>query len=282
MKKEVFISIFGLFILAGCYTQQKENDLAIANLKGNVKSVKELSFKAKDEFGRIIKGDRARASDFQKDVFILYNKSGNRIEDNRYNRDDSLHERYTFIYDDKDRLIEENWFARIDRRFLFKYDENNYLVERNWFDPDGSLKRKTIYHYNEKGNLTEESAFNSDGSLNSKYTFEYDLNGNRIKERWYDHTAKPIGIIENKYDRKGNLTEIINYSATGELIRTEKYTYDRKGNPLEEAWYNREGKQIRFHTYTYQYDSRGNWTKRIEFNFNVPVFVVTREIDYFD
>jgi len=52
-------------------------------------------------------------------------------------------------------------------------------------------------------------------------------------------------------------------------------------NPTEWVNYEKDGSKKSTTTYTYEYDSRGNWIKRVIFSDSEPVLVTTREIEYY-
>ena len=54
--KNYFIGLF-LILFVGCNPEKTENDLTKANLKGKVKSIKEIPYKPIEKFGEITKGD---------------------------------------------------------------------------------------------------------------------------------------------------------------------------------------------------------------------------------
>ena len=81
MKKFILMCLFIFFIITCVLfiykiTKNKttENDLNIANLNGNVKSVTVFSFDVKEKFGELIDTNTSKLS------FSSYNKNGNLIE----------------------------------------------------------------------------------------------------------------------------------------------------------------------------------------------------------
>ena len=152
MKKQLFIATGVLLILFGCNHNNVKNDLKEANLLGNVKSVRQTSFKALEKFGKLTKGDRYGYGD--GDGYVLYNDEGNIIEQNEYNSDGSLSFKHTYTYDNKGNMIEQNRY-----------------------NSDGSLSKKYTSTYDNKGNVIEENEYDSDGHLASRWTYIYDNKG---------------------------------------------------------------------------------------------------------
>ena len=66
----------------------QKNDLKKLNLNGNVKSIREFSYKVFEKFGDIQKGEAGLS------YYNIFSNKGNKIEDNRYNPDGSLDKKY--------------------------------------------------------------------------------------------------------------------------------------------------------------------------------------------
>ena len=117
-----------------------------------------------------------------------------------------------------------------------------------------------------------------------RFEYKYDANGRRIEDRRYDNRDLLERRIVRKYDAKGNEIErleiFIQYSARREPPMYEEpplrdvYFYDARGNETEKAHYvpvfktptmEYDGiKPIQRTLYSkYEFDSHGNWTKRI-------------------
>ena len=61
--KKILLLIFGCLLLIQCSNEnQKKNDWVKGNLKGKVKSKKEIIYKAVEKFGEIQKGNRLNSS----------------------------------------------------------------------------------------------------------------------------------------------------------------------------------------------------------------------------
>ena len=104
MKRIILVAVAIVSLVACNQTkkEEKKTDLKEANLKGKVKSVREITYNAVEKFGEIEKGDRSSG------IVTIYNEQGNEIEVNRYNSDDSLDWKFTYKYDDKGNQIEVN------------------------------------------------------------------------------------------------------------------------------------------------------------------------------
>jgi len=140
MKKLLYIFL-GLSLIVACSDDDKKNDLTRNNLNGNVKSTYEISFEAIEKFGEIEKGDKRWQDYDESDNKLIYNDNGNRIEDNKYDKDGEL-----------------------TNKLKFKYDDNGNQIEEKNYDEDGELENKYIYEYkfDDKENWIQKTIFKDD------------------------------------------------------------------------------------------------------------------------
>lgn len=269
------------FIWAAFYSADAstENDLKEMNLKGNVKSVRQTTYKAVKIGDNVEKGGRKLERKSDLDFFILFNANGNKSEQYLFKADSSL-----------------------DRKLIYQYDDKGSTTQEDRYDADGTLTHKTAfsYTYDSKGKVTERIR-TADGRSYT-YTSKYDDKGNIIE---WDADGKPESAY--KYDGNGKVIEVAYYKADGGADWRYTYTYDSNGNKYEETWYqsgtkfvmkylwkyddkgnvvgcvwvdskNKSRKQFQW---SYEYDKHGNWTKQIEYRKDKPVFVTERQLAYF-
>lgn len=199
MKKIVTLLAISLALFS---CTGKKNDLQRMNLKGKVKSVRQIPYRAVEKFGEVQKG---AVEPFGDNMFWLFNEQGNKIEENRYKSDGSLNWKSTYKYDDKGNQIEENSYksnGSLDSKSTYKYDAKGNEIEKNVYNSDGSLDWKHTYKYDAKGNEIEENWYNSDGSLSWKYTYKYtyDKHGNWIEKIEYNEDNKPFRVTEREIE----------------------------------------------------------------------------------
>ena len=102
--KKIILATLSVLCLVSCNQSEKTNDLTEENLKGKVKSITENTYEAVEKFGQI-----------EKDItissyFHIYNEKGNKIEENDYDSDGRLDEKYTYKYEyDKN----NNWTQQV-------------------------------------------------------------------------------------------------------------------------------------------------------------------------
>jgi hypothetical protein len=165
----IFLTFYLMIFFCSTIFGQK-NDLRKLNLNGNIKSIREFSYKAIEKLGDIQKG---------KAGFFYYNffsNKGNKIEDNSYISDGSL-----------------------IKKFTYKYDDKGNRIENSRFTSDGNIEKKYTYKYEDMGNAIEENCYTSDGILLSKYTYKYEYDN---QENWNKQIRfeddKPKYIIERE------------------------------------------------------------------------------------
>ncbi len=221
-NKNYLLTILLVLLVSVTTTECKEvkTDLQRKNLKGKVKSVRYIDYKAVDKFGELTKGDKSEYNWNNK--LTKYDNNGNEIEWNRYNSDGSLDCKYTYKYDNNGNKIEENCYnsdGSLCWKYTYKYDNNGNTIEKNSYKSDGSLYRKYTYKYDNNGNKIEENGYKSDGSLDYKYTYKYDNNGNTIEGNRYNSD----GSLDYKY--------------------TYKYKYDKYGNWIQKIYFEQKGEK---------------------------------------
>lgn len=167
-----------------------------------------------------------------------------------------------------------------DYDIFIKYDENGNIIVQKWYNSNDSLLGKLIYTYDHRGNKIEKNAYSSDGSLYNKYIYAYNQMGNQIEEKLYNSK----GILTNKntytYDDKANLTEHTEYGSAGFYVKNT-YAYDEQGNQIEQNRYNADGSLEKKYSRAYEYDTQGNWTKKLSFKNKIPEYIQVREYEYY-
>src|SRR5260221_7442170 len=162
--KKIILSIIITMIVNAAYSQVRiKSDLQEMNLKGNVKSVRETSYKAVKKSHVIQKGKRKRESPkYDRDFYVILNDKGYKAEENEYNKDGSIYRKFSYLYDDRGNTIEIDWYNS-DGSFSNKHKYSNtyvdkvYLTERIHYRPDSSIDAKYTYKYDDKGNMTERN-----------------------------------------------------------------------------------------------------------------------------
>ncbi|MBK7095063.1 MAG: hypothetical protein IPH57_08460 [Saprospiraceae bacterium] len=283
------MAVLGFFNFS-CFSQEneKENDRESLNLKGNVKSIEECTFKAIEYFGEV----EIDYSDFDnfcsgKLKRIIFNSFGNIIEENHYgrtqmnreisNKNEIIERKFyngsmqNFVlrsktknkYNDRGICIEVSKFNQNgSTNFKNKYDDEGNTTEEIYYDQKGAMYRKTKSTYDERGKLIEEIRYDENGAISSKTKSIYDDKGNTTEEIYYDQKGAISSKTTSAYDEKGKLIEEINYDEKGAISSKTKFIYDQRGNHIEDIYYNKEeAKNVKT---KYIYDDRNNCVEVIE------------------
>lgn len=182
MKHKIILSVLYLLVLAGCTKEDKKNDLTEANLKGRVKSVRQIPYEAVEKDGKIIKGVIFPSffSYHNHNNQVKYDDKGNKIEENIYDEEELKH---NSKYDSKGNQIEENRYfeGKLVEKYTFKYDSRGNKIEENHYNSDEGLSSKFISEYDNKGNLIERNSYDSVGELNYKSIYSMNMMIKKIK-----------------------------------------------------------------------------------------------------
>ena len=138
---------------------ENKSDRELAELIGNVKQIKQVSYKANKKEGEIVPGKIALGNKFEFTNFIT-------------------------TYDEKGAEIKEHVFGK-DGSEIFIYNEKGQHTELINYNTDGSLHQKAISKYNDRGNMIESISHNADGSLYYRTTDTYNEQGKPLEHIHY-------------------------------------------------------------------------------------------------
>jgi len=257
------------------------------NLKGKVRHIRTTNYYAVERFGKFEKGeltdeleepclyDNYFSLSGLMDSTVAYNrqkqllyKSFNTFENDKiiaqknYNGDGSLASSYDFSYNEKTGEQEEvrRYDAKEGRRW-------RYVVRRSPNDP--SVIEKIIYDEN--------------GDVNYRCKVkEYKKNGTLVKEIVYNSDGDVERVAE--YNNDGKI--LIDSAVIQESV--SRWVYNKKGD----VEYMESARRGDYH-YSYEYDSKGNWIKKIwysgyhdedegpEHDECNPVYIQERVIEYY-
>ena len=196
-------AIFSM-LLSSC-GEKRVSHYELCGLNCPAKSVKVLSYDAKNRFGKIVKGNLIKGLNYT----IQFNKFGN-IESVSGFNDDGL----------------------LEGMIKYGYNENNNIIEISCFDSEGNLVRNI--KYNEFSKIVEDTDY-EDGKIESRSNYKYDENKNLVNESmmctYYDYSFRKKDTayyeIVNKYDANNNVVEKSIYEDGGMAASaTYEYEYD--------------------------------------------------------
>lgn len=276
--KTILFTLLGIALFTSSCSTKRKTDWEKNNLKGEVKSFKEITYEAIEMLGEIKKGI-PRGYIYDANKFSIFNKNGSIIESNIGSM------KWTFKYDDKGNEVESNIYdydGKLSNKLIYKYDESGDKIELNSYNSDGRLYARTINKYDAKGNKIESNLYDSVGKQTSKDVFQYNDRRELIENKSYYFADNILSKDVFKYNDKGNLIEENNYMSDGTLFRSITLKYDENGNVIEFNSCIKDSNDNIHNTYKYYYDKKGNWIKQIIFVNTIPKYIKEREIEYFE
>lgn len=197
----------------------------------------------------------------------FFKRDGSPAGRKKYAYDSAGHKTEELLYDVSGILI-----SRLD------YDGRQNLTYSELFRSDGSVieKQSIVHSYRRDGNTLEDSYAPTPASGKIKDVYTYNDSGQIVKqlvagiESSFDSSGR---IVEEKlggirttysYDEQGRETErVVDDPFSGER---QKFVskFDSHGNEKERIAYKGDGSVFMHFDWTYDYDSRDNWTRKIE------------------
>ena len=227
MKKIVLILLLGLFTTNNYSQKTGWEDYG---LKGKVKSMRKIPFEFVSKFGKMEKKRK------NGEYHVFFAQNGNILKRQDYFPfDGKIFSNYTYKYDDKNFLIEENEFQIAQNyKTIYKYNDKGLCIEGNVYRSNGSLEKSYKYEYDNKGYLIEKS-YNF-----TKYYYTNNDKGNPISIE----IEEPLSLKEifYEYNDKGDVIKIIKPDAFNSYDKeyTIEYKYDNQGHWVEKIVYNND------------------------------------------
>ena len=203
---KTFFLIIVVLILSISSENRQKNDLEKEHLKGNVKSLRQVSFNVVDKFGEIVKDGFGGAGWFGSDDFL-----------NKYNDKGFLTESIAKYFDGDTLIYQE----------IYTYDDKGNEIEVYQSNSEGESGKET-HKYDDKGNPIEVNTYYPIDSLEMsyRYTYKYDDKDNIIEETNYTNRSSEGRLVTYSYDDNDNITEVKGYTTEGYLYWKIIYTYD--------------------------------------------------------
>lgn len=309
LKTILVLSFFHSFAFGQDLKIEYEN-LETLNLKGNVKTILEKSFKATQKNGKILKSGTGWQYDWQNDSEYFFDTFGNLI----YKNDvlgSKTKENYSAKLDDQHRIIEIN---RLYKTIQYEYDSTNRIrsskvINRQpavistgkekptagngtnikyFYDSNNLLIKKEGYRYNSKFSVEtfKYDAFNNlilceikQDSLIETHRYQYNDQNLVMKYVWSDNEEGIAEITTYEYLDK---IKILEHWVLFTENEPDGYIDDHfeNGNIIKSTEVEEDGSITDQEIYNYTYDSQNNWIQKI-MNVNDEFFIVEREIEYY-
>lgn len=279
--KLFIILITTIFLFTNCSKKEivKENDLSKLHLKGKVKSLKHIGYKA------FMDGDSVATGSIEVDKAHYFNEDG-------------------FVMK----------LRQLDNSSFYSYDNTMKLLNIKEYYEDGNIRSTSKYNYDYFSGLLKNIDFNLyrhgieklSKSINQK--FEYDDRGNILKEESsYPDGAKidntfymykdnvlvkdsaniyqgeELAFIITSNYKNGLKNEIFEYNALSQKKLTVKreIIYNEYGHNIEMLETDFQDSTTKLFKYDLNYDSTGNWIKVTESENGEPSFIAVRTIEYY-
>lgn len=285
--------LFAIFVFANFFVNAQEkngDEMHDENLKGIAKKVSIAFY-----YGGITDGKKPHWTSIQ-----YYNKMGKITSYHQYNKFGRLEDNDTYFYDEKSHLIKVRYeeYGKLQSISVINYDSSGRLSEVLSLDADSVLKHRNTYNHSQNAVLIETIYNISADSIVSKNIDKLDSRGNSIESKVYDKNDNIVRTWRSEYDYMNNFISQEEFSADNKLVsnNTHVYTYYPNKNMKTDINYQNgiinskesfdiHGNMIEVINYSgskdndvtskeidkYKYDSKGNWTEKIDYE-NGEVF----------
>lgn len=221
-----------LFIAVFVFSQISQGQ-SYDDIKREEKKIQKRTSEKETAFKQKIKSKKEFNENGTKSI-ILFDKMGNKTEFTEFLKDGSDTRKYTYKYNDNDKIIEENYFGNYNgtpTKIEYLYDENNYMIKKTEYDARMKISQITSRVFGKTNNLEKEIKINWRGDTVGIIKYEYDEMKRRIKATHFINTAIFENLYEYKYDIRNNMIECDVFDNVG-LVWKYVYEYDERGNEI--------------------------------------------------
>jgi hypothetical protein len=206
--------------------------------------------------------------------------------------------------------VQENYEnGELKQTTLLEYDAAGRSLSNTVKRPNGHVAYRSESVYRPDGQLLENSQFNGHNGTTSHIYLHYDEKGRRVAIEVFDGTGELERTHTYAYDDKGRCTEeAITYlmpSMESESTKTV-YAHNAQGDIVLQTIFDGKGQVKQEYSYTHEYDSEGkrimpqpnqqteyredvlhtdrhgNWTARVVYHRQVPMYAQERTLVYTD
>jgi TonB family protein len=158
------------------------------------------------------------------------------------------------------------------------YDSNGRVTERIFYASEGNMWSKMAYNYDGEGNRSDiiyraivgesSQAGNVQNRglrefIRLKRTFKYDADGNRTEEADFTEDGALSKRTLYVFDSQGYV-KVVQRASDGAVTSRCVNEYGERGRIKREICYDSRGALNRKGSCGYEFDSTGNWIKRVE------------------
>lgn len=255
-KLKIFGLIVGLILVAVLikFIFYKPREIMFENAKvyGEVKSIKEISYKAQVKNNEVVKFKRWRRGHLTDDFHCFFNKEGLPIKKVFYPAADT---------------------GATSRTYLYKYDQKGQLIN---FYNEAKNPTKPSYFYNQKGQLIQEKTslniirydYYPDGNLYHKIQVDPKIGDEFIHTYTYENNfLKYLDVYYTVAD--WHIIDVFERDASGNIVKYKSVSsFD-------------ELKKEKWDEFEYEFDNYNNWIKCVHIRNKKPIYIIEREIEYY-
>ncbi|HTB06865.1 MAG TPA: hypothetical protein VK806_07935 [Bacteroidia bacterium] len=279
--KLVLISLLSLALLSFTGGSKHKTGWEKLNLKGKVKTYRELTYNVVVNGSDVFKGDSLK---YEKDY--TFDANGNIIEQDE-NTPGGEKYKTVSVFNSKGQCIktvqEDNYTPTNKNTYSteYKYDLNGNKIEEDEHMNSERGYTRTIYKYDSSASQAL-FYFIMGSDSNKQGKLRYDNKGNLIEEDMYDLQSGKLEMkTTNTYDTLIKSTEVVDYSSEGTVEKRQVRKCDMHGNVYECTDYYPDGKVMNKWENKIEYDKLGNMVKQVVYKNNWPVEYTVFEIAFY-
>lgn len=275
--KTLLLALFTTLTFVGCSVKKNESesksDLSKLKLFGNVKTMKEVIYKATMVNGVAVKGEKRQDYGNFRNCTRVFDDRGNCVDYASFYPNDEFNYSRQYTFSEENLLIKSRGCYPVREDIIEIHSNGNPVestasLEINCYD-------EAFYSYDHNRNLISEIRYDGAGNEIGWTKYSYDANNNLINKtysNWY--------VDLYKYDSNNNCTEFRhNDSIRPESTYMVTHKYDKSNNEIEKTYsdhnsssktnmkYDENGNVVEYISYVegifrdewkYKYDSNGN------------------------
>ena len=201
----------------------------------------------------------------RKEVFHYNDK--NQVTDwSGYDASDKILWKYTYGYDQLDRLMEENSYdatGALEAQDKYVYDGTTPAVlSKTTFDEKGEKKSVYTYFYDAAKRPIGWQTQYADGTVHKKNVKEYDAEGKLKQEYSMNASGTVFERITYSSQADKSSSRVSSYDDAGKLRDETVSLRDQYGNVVEESHFLADGSLDWKNVYDYHYDDHQNWIQK--------------------
>ncbi|MFH2095238.1 MAG: hypothetical protein ABIJ16_06020 [Bacteroidota bacterium] len=311
MKSSVlFILAFLFAVVPDQNDPDKRNDLKKMELRGKVKSLKEISYEVMEKSDVIVKGKRIYPS-VEYDSYYCFNQAGYVVESKIYNitdntiytnqykynadnqrmvriktgSDEGKSAKWTYSYNARGKLLSQNYYSPQDKlicKETYTYDDQEVLLRMDKKFMNGLGHSYYTYITNSLGYVKEKSQYDNNNKLEYKYLYSYDSKGNLLAESSFMEGKEFVSKTEYKYNEAALLLSKTDYYGDGSVMSSIIYGYDQEGNLVSQIYKESGGVTYEKWKFKNKTDENGNWVQRIQYKNDNPNHFIERIFEYYE